>query len=186
MTGSIAFLLVLATLCALVFWFVIHSREMQALTSPSQVPKGFTTFLGDQMPHFSVTSFSGTTYDTQKLARPLLIEILAPWCPHCRKMVPVMNRLAGRNDIGVVGISAGTPTEESKVGSPVFVVAFKKQFHVRYDLAYDPKNAIERKLKIVGFPSLYLLDGSGKVVFNTFGEFSEDSVQKAISEIHRR
>jgi peroxiredoxin len=120
--------------------------------------------IGDQAPPFSLTLLGGTAWALDGAAgRPTLLVFFETDCPTCRLTIPYINRLArelGHSSADVVGISqdARHPTIELAEALPIsFPIALDHD--LRVSRMYDP----------VAVPTLFLIDGRGKIIETQIG-----------------
>ncbi len=60
--------------------------------------------------------------------------------------------------------------------SQLDVVNFQKTFGVAYPIAYDPTLDVAGKYMLDGYPSLVIIDKTGKVAFLASGEVSDKTL----------
>jgi thiol-disulfide isomerase/thioredoxin len=150
----------------------------------SRVPQSATTAptqsgikVGQVAPEFNVATTDGPfDLETAESARkPVLVEIFATWCPHCQREVTTLDALYKKygSQVDFVGVS-GSPTgmDGQSQSSQLDVVNFQKTFGVAYPIAYDPTLDVAGKYMLDGYPSLIVIDKSGKVAYLASGEVS--------------
>lgn len=138
---SISFLLVVATICAATFWFVLHSKEKAFVER--QV--AFQSMAGRPAPDFRLTTIDGRTVDTKRLKRPLVLEIFATWCDICQNEVPTLNRLHSFSGVDVVAVSGDKRGLRGQPESINDLRTFRNRFGARYQIAFDPKADVARE-----------------------------------------
>ena len=177
--GGAAFLIVLSTLCAGVFWFVLHSKETDSLNR--QV--AFASMKGRSAPAFSLSTIEGKPVSTSDSSRPKVIEVFATWCEICTSEIPTLNRLAQMHpEIDVVAITGSKNGGNSAPETLAHVKRYKHSKHVLYALAYDPSIALTKDYKVVGFPSIYVINKKGIVTFDGAGAVSFSDLDAAVKE----
>lgn len=177
-----AFLMVLATACALVFWFVIHSKEVDHIARDV----AFKSMKGNQAPAFSVRTIDGRQVSLAGRAKPMLVEVFATWCEICTSEIPTLNRLAREHhDIDVVAITGDSKGANLEPESINDLRAYRTRKNVHYELALDLSLQVARDYKVVGFPSIYVLNRRSEVTFNDAGAVSFSDLQKAIAVASR-
>ncbi|OIO55219.1 MAG: TlpA family protein disulfide reductase [Alphaproteobacteria bacterium CG_4_10_14_0_2_um_filter_63_37] len=124
---------------------------------------------GEPLPHLTLTTLDGQILRTADLrGRPTLIYAFAPWCSICRLSAGNLESLkgevtSGRLNLLMVGLAYQTGDE---------VARFIRDQKLTVPVALgDPATA--RALKIEAFPTYYLLDAQGRVVFRSVGYSSE-------------
>ena len=89
-----------------------------------------------------------------KYEKAALIEFFAPWCPHCMRMEPVMDKLAGEFE-GKAGILA---------------------------VNVDDSPLASRRYGVSGIPAFVFIK-NGKVQDSVSGEMPEEELKKRISAL---
>jgi thiol-disulfide isomerase/thioredoxin len=103
----------------------------------------------------------------------LLVEVFATGCSHCYTHAPHMNELFNKinNDpqtkgkLKVVGLASGDSKENC--------LAWKKQCKVPFAMVADPESKTVEKIKVMGTPTIVLLNKSGDVLFAKAGAFQD-------------
>lgn len=98
--------------------------------------------------------------------RPVVLNVWATWCPPCRREMPMMAEVAQQNP-GVVFVFA------DQGEGPETVRAFLNTLPQKLsNVLLDPQQAVSRTQQIVGFPTTFFYDASGKRVGMQTGEVS--------------
>src|SRR5215216_158081 len=116
--------------------------------------------VGDQAPPFSLTRLDGSGFAFPSApGPPVLLVFFETDCPTCRLTIPYLNRLA--RELGnVVGISQDErhPTIELAEALPI-----------SFPVALDHDLEVSRLYGPVAVPTLFLIDGEGKIVETEIG-----------------
>jgi thiol-disulfide isomerase/thioredoxin len=161
-----------------------YSRVPQSATS-APIQSGIK--VGQVAPEFTVATTDGP-FDlktAEGTGKPVLLEIFATWCPHCQHEVPTIDALYKKygSQVDFVGVS-GSPTgmDGQSQSSQLDVVNFQKTFGVTYPIAYDPQLDVAGKYMLDGYPSIILIDKSGKVAWLASGEVSDKTLKTEINK----
>lgn len=144
--------------------------------------------VGDTAPDFSVATTQGTFNLKQTLGagKPVFLEVFATWCPHCQHEVTIIDGLYQKfdNQLAFVAVS-GSPygIDGSTPESQADVIKFQQDFDVKYPIAYDPSLDVAGKYLQGGYPTLVLIDKSGKVAYITSGETPQNTLTTQIDKI---
>jgi peroxiredoxin len=115
---------------------------------------------------------------------PLVLEFLATWCPHCQAETPVLNRIheryAGRG-VKVIGVSASPVGQDQRTpGSIDDLRSFASRYGARYPLLFDRGLVGAQRYGVRAFPTIYVVDRSGAIIFAQSGEVPEATLAQAI------
>ena len=132
------------------------------------------------MPRFDLPVLSGGRARLEDFAgRPLVAAFWATWCPPCRRELPALARLAtdlADQSCAVVSVDVGEPDERAaRFLSSVEGVA-------ALSVLVDRGREMTAAWRVVGLPTAYVLDASGKAVFAAFGEidWDDEAVRRTI------
>jgi peroxiredoxin len=140
----------------------------------SQQPERDQTPLarGVAAPDFSLPSPDGNTYSlSQYKGKVVVLEFLAPWCPHCQEHAPMLTRVyEAYKDKGVqfLGVSASpyghnySKTDQTPI-SMDDMVWFRDTFGVTFPLLLDKDVKSAENYHILYFPTLYVVDKNGSI-----------------------
>lgn len=174
-----AFLMILGTCCAGVFWFVLHTKEVQS----TERYVAFASMKGTPAPAFVVRTISGQSVSSRERERPLVLEIFATWCEICTAEIPTLNRLrVVHPDIDVVAITGSNIGSDSTPESLSDVRRYQLARGVHYPLVFDASRSVVRDYRVVAFPSIYVIDRKGSVTFNQAGAVAFGDLDRAVQE----
>ena len=109
--------------------------------------------------------FSGLTIDSQSVSlaglrgRVVLLNFWATWCLECRSEMPVFERLHREftaQGLAVVGINARERTSTIR--------EYAKKLGLTFPLIADPTGKINSAYGVIGLPTTFLIDRSGRPV----------------------
>ena len=156
------------------------ATEAPLLPPPLQV--------GMKAPSFSVPSKIGTFSSDQLAGTPYMLEIFATWCPHCQRMTKVLRAIRAQVPqakfamISVTGspyASNSTP-DQTVPENQADVDSFESAFGVTWPSFYDPDLSVAKKWGLDGFPTIYIVNAKGVIVYATSGEVTESTLLNAI------
>jgi thiol-disulfide isomerase/thioredoxin len=106
----------------------------------------------------SVAATAAAAKDTCEGKKFCAVAYLAPWCPHCKRVVPDLHEMlkkaeaSSENGLRVI-VGGGEPAENQ---------ALAAQFGASG--VVDASNDIARALGVQGYPSFYLLNEKGHTI----------------------
>ncbi len=121
------------------------------------------TSLGQLAPEFELTKTDGTPITLKDLeGNPAMIVFWTAWCPVCKEEAPHVNKIFeefGPKGLNVVGINIGE--SDARVNEGI------KDFGIKYTVAKDTSTLVAKSYKVVGTPTVVILDSKG--IVNYFG-----------------
>ena len=132
-----------------------------------------------------VPALRGTDYDGNETAivpgedGPLMIVVMAHWCPHCNNEVPLLVDWGESGDVPeglqVVGVStaAREGAEHFPPGSWIDDLGWEWPV-----LADDEEQTAAQALGTTGYPFLMFVDADGNLMFRVSAELPIDDVQQ--------
>lgn len=139
--------------------------------------------VGDTAPTFTIATNAGN-FDLAGVSTPVLLEVFAPWCPHCQNEAPILNDLAKKyaGKLAIVAVSGdAVDLEHNTAESESNVHVFADQYQTRYPIAFDRDLKVAALYLRQGFPSVYVIDKSKRIRFEQEGEIPEADLVKAIN-----
>lgn len=135
--------------------------------------------VGQLAPDFTLTSTDGSMVSlSQFKGKVVLIEFMAPWCPHCQQDSVTLNQVydnyAGKN-VQMLAVSAspygrnhesnGQATGDNTPINMGDLTWFHDTFHLKYPLLFDPTaNVGEQAYGVQSYPTIYVLDGKDVIL----------------------
>jgi len=111
-------------------------------------------------PDFTLKDVNGQTIHLKDFrGKSILLNFWATWCEPCKQELPSMQKLyesLNKKGIEVVAISIDR-TDQGKVQE------YAKQYHLTFPVLLDPDQKIRKNYYIMGLPTSYLIDASGKL-----------------------
>ncbi|HWT06486.1 MAG TPA: TlpA disulfide reductase family protein [Xanthomonadales bacterium] len=140
--------------------------------------------VGDTAPTFTIATNAGN-FDLAGVSTPVLLEVFAPWCPHCQKEAPILNDLATKyaGKLAIVSVSGDAIDYDhnSTAESESNIHVFADHYQTRYPVAFDRDLKVATLYLHSGFPSVYVIDAKKKIRFQQEGEIPEAVLVKAIN-----
>lgn len=170
-------------------WFRSHTAVPGAAVATNPEP----TFppmshVGAKAPAFSLKAPLATITSQSLQGKPYLLEIFATWCPHCQRMTTVLRSLRKRfppERFGMLSVT-GSPYARSSTPENLVtenqqdVTAFERDFNTTWPSMYDPDLSVAKTWGLDGFPTIYIVDGKGTIVYAGSGEMQEPVLAAAI------
>jgi len=122
--------------------------------------------------HPPAPAFGGRTLDGEALdlvdlrGQVILLNVWATWCAPCREEMPELQALHARHrdqGFSVVGVSVDAARLAAEVRRVVI------DFGLRYPNIHDPRNSISAAFQVHGYPTSFLIDRGGGVVWRKDG-----------------
>jgi thiol-disulfide isomerase/thioredoxin len=102
------------------------------------------------------------TFEELKGEKLTLIDFWASWCKPCNKAIPELNKIySSYKDKGVnlIGINCDGPRSVSKVAP------LSKALQIEYPVLLDMNSELMNDLNLSAYPTLLMVNASGKVVW---------------------
>ncbi len=135
---------------------------------------------GDMAPAFSLKDAKGKTVSLAELkGKVVVIDFWGTWCPWCVKAMPQLQKVHEKyqgKDVVVLGMNI----ENSPKAKPV---EFMQRNKITYNTLLEAQDAVN-EYKVSGFPTLFVIDQAGKVVFKEKG-FSPNLFEKVSQSIDK-
>ncbi len=145
--------------------------------------------VGSQAPLLTLKAPLDTITSASLAGKPYVLEIFATWCPHCQRMTSVLKALQKQfPDLTILSVTGSPYAKDSTPDNMISesqqdVDAFDSQFNVTWPTIYDKDLTVARSWGLEGFPTIYVVNKKGKIVFARSGEVKQrvlaDAVRKA-------
>lgn len=112
------------------------------------------------------------------------LDFWASWCGPCRASFPWMNTLQKElenSNLKIVSINLDADREDAN--------AFLQEFPADFDVIFDPEGQYAKNYELLGMPSSFFFDPTGKLLFSHIGFNHKDApelkekIQTAINSI---
>lgn len=137
---------------------------------------------GSQVPGFTAETLNGngsvTVGGDGDEAGATMLVFFASWCPHCQAEAPIIAELEKEYEGDLRVVMAGI--DEAQGDTPEKVRGFVERFGIQGPAVYEP--ALGEEYQVAGYPTLYVLDGEGKVVDGYSGEVHRETLEASIQE----
>lgn len=164
------------TLLLLLIVAAIAIVNRNAVTrSASEAPIYAPISVGQRAPAFAVTTIDGQSIDSRTTPEPVLLEVFATWCPHCRHETATLNELQRQlgTKLQIVAVSGSdVGGDHSSDETENDVRAFAQYFKVVYPIAFDPDLTVAKAYLQGGFPTIVFIDTAKRITAIETGEIS--------------
>ena len=144
--------------------------------------------IGQVAPVLTGESFDGEVVTTAAGGRPVMIVVLAHWCPHCNNEIPRLVELNDSErlpqDLRVVGVSTAVSPDAPNFPPSEWLAEKDWPFEAIADYVDfdDGTYLASDALGVSGFPFVVIVDGDGEVVTRWSGESDVDELQERIAD----
>ena len=139
---------------------------------------------GHEAPVFNLRNTNGELVKPFQASKPVIISFFFTDCPNCRSEIKELETLnQNYNDkisLFLVGTSFKKDVEVSED-----VDSFIKELSVSFTPLVDKYKDVIKSYGVTNYPSLFLIDSKGKVVFtsNTYNEKTIKELEKQIKSV---
>jgi thiol-disulfide isomerase/thioredoxin len=120
-------------------------------------------------PAFTGQLIDGSTVALEEFAgKPLILHFWATWCSTCRLEAPAIESLSNDYQVVTVAVESGDNSDIS---------AFMEERGYTFPVLSDPDGSIRRLFKVKAFPTTFILDKNGEIVFTDVGYTSNVGLQ---------
>ena len=126
--------------------------------------------LRQPVPSFSVPDglHANQFLTSAHMTSPSLLVFWASWCGVCKVDLPVLGRFAKTHNIPVYAIAYHDEPQILQAA----LNDLGKDIHFT-GLGLDPNGAVAAKFGIIGIPTLFVIDGKGRVAYVLAGQVSQ-------------
>ncbi|MDF1671206.1 MAG: DsbE family thiol:disulfide interchange protein [Roseovarius sp.] len=138
--------------------------------------------IGKPVPEFDLPPIEGRSdgLSTSDLKGQVsIVNVWASWCVPCRVEMPLLNELAGRDEVTIFGINYKDRPEEAlgflnELGDP----------YTRIGADWNGRVSIE--WGVYGLPETFVIDPEGRIAYKHIGPFNRRSLEEDILPVVRR
>jgi peroxiredoxin len=143
---------------------------------PPKPPQPELLKVGTAAPDFTVKELNGKTYSLKDFhgKKKVLLEFFSSRCPHCQHSVEVLNTIEEnfKDEVKLLAVNAG---DDHKKGESTTAL-FQKTFHTNYTIVEVPSQDLGKKYHLRGFPTSYLIDEKGKILWVNEGTLTSKTM----------
>jgi thiol-disulfide isomerase/thioredoxin len=139
--------------------------------------------VGQPIPEIQGSSFDGTPVSIKADGRPKLIVLLAHWCPHCQREVPVVQAWLDAKGMpaGVDIISVATAIDPNRPNYPPD--AWLAREHWGVPVIVDADGQIATQYGLTAFPFWVTVRADGTVAQRLTGELTPDQLDALVASV---
>ena len=139
--------------------------------------------VGRDAPRVEGATFDGTPVTVGGgVGVPQLVMVVAHWCPHCQKEVPViadwLRDRGAPSGVELRGVSTSVNPDAPNHPPSEWL---EEEGWTLPTLADDGKGTAARALGVTGYPFFVAIDGRGKVVTRTSGELTIEAIEQLVA-----
>lgn len=101
---------------------------------------------------------------------PLVVNVWASWCPPCRREAPLLETAwqKYRDRVQFIGINLRDAEDAA--------LNFIQEFGLTFPSGADPRGDAANAFGLVGVPTTYFIDASGRIASTKVGEITEEDL----------
>ncbi|HEY7123500.1 MAG TPA: TlpA disulfide reductase family protein [Ktedonobacterales bacterium] len=176
-------------LVGIIVFAVISTRSSG--TTPSGSSQALLTS-GTTAPAInSLKAADGNTYSlSQYQGKVVVLELFAPWCPHCQDETATLKQIQ-QNDasqgVQVLSVSASPYGRNYESGdqTPISmsdIQWFSTTYGLNYPALFDPSLNAANDYHVQAFPTIYVINAQGVITYAGDGEINYASLQQQITQ----
>ncbi|HEX3927720.1 MAG TPA: TlpA disulfide reductase family protein [Gemmatimonadales bacterium] len=125
--------------------------------------------VGDVLAPYAMPSLSGDTVRIAPHQALTLVNVWATWCTSCREEMADLDTL--QHDYAPRGLRVVAVSVDQ--GDNARVQRFVEDQHLAFTVVHDPAGVIQEQYNVVGLPTSYLVDSTGKVLWEHTGNIAD-------------
>ncbi len=149
-------------LISMLLIFGLRQKQEEVLQNSYRPP------VEQSLPDFTFKTLDGREFRLSELhGKVVLVNFWATWCPPCKEEMPIFEREYKRcKDKGFEILAVNMDSSESNLQK------FLKENNYSFPIV-RPSEDLQKELKLMGFPTSYLLDKEGKIYRIRLGVYRE-------------
>lgn len=148
---------------------------------PNLNAEDFVPYSGGQLPSFQLEGIDGKLHHLEDYkGKVVLLNFWASWCPPCVHEIPSMIQLKERfKEQSFEILAINLAEEKEQVG------AFLRTKKVNFPVLLDEKSSLAKKWQVFTYPTSYLLNKSGKILYVIYGgyDWNNKEARNTVSEL---
>jgi len=115
----------------------------------------------EQLPQINERLIDGKVFSTDALeGKPLLVHFWATWCPTCKAEAGNIETLSKHFDVLSIAVKSGSDAD---------LRAYMNERELTFNVLNDTQRTYADAFAVDAFPTTYIFDGNGKLVFTEVG-----------------
>ena len=151
----------------------IGSIDAVGAARPEMPASGADPAVGLTVPTLKGETFDGSLMTIGPSGQGTIVMVVAHWCPHCQKEVPLIQQWLDTNgaptDVRLVALATANSSSKPNYPAGAWLRSVKWTVPTMVD---DKASDGASALGVSGFPYFIVFDAQGKVVERTSGEIS--------------
>ena len=120
------------------------------------------------LPHLNVTTIDGNQTNLADYAgKPLILYFWGSWCPICKMSSPVISDLSQNHQVLTIAVNSGSNADIQK---------FIQEKGLHFPVVNDADGAIAQKFGVDTFPTTFIYNDKGSLVYTDVGYTSKPSL----------
>src|SRR5258708_3532600 len=172
---DIGLLLAGVLVVAFIVLSALHAPVQSIDPNAKLTASGTPVAMGSAAPNFTLPALDGQTYTLSSFkGKPVVLEFMATWCPHCQDEAPVIDQLDAAykaKGVQIFDINA-TPYdhnyEKTQVKNPATMDDLKwfhDTYSITFPMLFDKTLNSANDYQVVSYPTIYIVDQNGKIAF---------------------
>jgi thiol-disulfide isomerase/thioredoxin len=157
--------------------FAFEPTQSNRPVSSAKLPSPDSTgILGLEAPDFTLQDASGKAVHLRDLrGKVVIVDFWATWCPPCRALMPhlqKMNQELSSKGLVILGLDIGEDAND--------VTKFMRSESYTFPALLGAEPDVSAKYYVEGYPTTFVIDRNGRIVFRAFSEDSSAELRKAV------
>jgi thiol-disulfide isomerase/thioredoxin len=160
----------------------IGSIVVTGANLPERAAAGPDPAVGQVIPTIVGETFDGSAVTIGPSGEPTIIMVVAHWCPHCQREVPLLQSSLNANGApeGVRLVAIATANDSTRPNFPAGPWLLREKWTVP-TMVDDKASDGAQALGVTGFPYFVVVDAQGKVIERTSGELTASQWEALIT-----
>ena len=147
-----------------------YSKVEVPIRSTARRPRPAQLLEGKTAPVATFTTHGGYKVDTSAISdKAMVLKFYTSWCGFCKKSLPNIEQVYQEykdKSVRFIAVCLDDPNapRKGKAFTQEQSLAKLKELGVTFDVVFDPTKEVGKLFKVSSFPTMFILDGSSKVV----------------------